>query len=124
MKKVRVYKAQLPSSLGLGTISESVVLKADYDEARRLSDEFVDKLLSDIVNLKSCLEEERRNVDDWKNINEELQRESKRMTALLNKIAIMGAGELAYTKDYFEKVNQLVQEELTLRGTEPKRWLY
>jgi hypothetical protein len=55
---------------------------------------------------------------------EPIKTERDRMTTLLNKIAIMGMGELAYTNDYFEKVNQMIQEELILQGAKPKRWPY
>lgn len=39
----------------------------------------------------------------------ELQEQNKRLTAALNRIGILGMGELAYTSEFTEKVTSIVQ---------------
>ena len=39
----------------------------------------------------------------------ELQEQNKRLTAALNRIGMLGMGELAYTSDFTEKVNGIVR---------------
>lgn len=55
---------------------------------------------------------------------EPMKTEHERMKALLNKIAIMAAGSLAYTSDFTTQVEGLVREELELQGAKPKPWPY